>query len=86
MKMFCIKDLLVRYDIPDEMYIRGMNAFGEEQRLTKGKIYEINDSYVNNCTILTFMDDVGTQRTFQIYVEHFITIEEWRQQKLNQIL
>lgn len=78
MKMFCIKDLFDKYS-------RGVDSY-DVRRLTKGKMYEINDSYVNNCTILTFMDDAGTQRTFQIYFEYFITMEEYRNNKLNQIL
>lgn len=85
MKMLCIKDYIVNYT-------KGIDPW-TEQRLTGGKIYEISYSdYLglihseDGSKRLTYIDDCGCERSLGYVREYFITMEEWRDEKLNQLL
>lgn len=93
MKMFCIKNYIVNYhEVHGRQESKGKDPW-TEQRLTKGKIYEISYSdymglvYSDGVSKrLTYIDDCGTERSLGYVREYFITMEEWRDEKLNLLL
>jgi hypothetical protein len=56
-------------------------------KLTFGKVYELYDmKMVANDAILVFIDDNGAYRTYSLYKHCFMSIEEWRDSKLDDVL
>lgn len=59
--------------------------------LTKGKVYDLIQSITNfwddKCkSDLVFYDDLGYCHVYDHYKDYFISVEEWRNSKLDSVL
>jgi hypothetical protein len=78
--MSIIENRFERY----KMVCIGNKVTGSNQYQTPGKVYEIiNDKGFGQ---LSFIGDDGVEYLFFKHDPDFITIEEWRQRKINSIL
>jgi hypothetical protein len=70
--------------ISNNIYIADPEG-ASDPNLTVGKVYDLIEYHVYKANIFRFIDDSGNERSYDALKEFFISIQEQRNVKLNQL-